>query len=212
MDGQPVNITDAAVREVFDTGLFSARGPKQLGFAHQTYAEFLAAWYLYIRRMEATQMLSLIAHPGDEAGKIVPQLQETAAWLASLVPLLYDRIVESDPQVLLSSDVATMSPEARERLVGSLLRLFDAGTLIDSQWDRRRKYRKLARPRLHTQLDPFIRDRTKNTIVRRVAIDIAESCRLQVLQELLTGIVLDPNENQHIREQAAAALVRIADA
>jgi predicted NACHT family NTPase len=212
IDGRFVDVTEAAVREALDTGLFSARGPERLGFAHQTYAEFLAAWHLHSRGMEATQMLSLIAHPGDEAGRVVPQLQEAAAWLASLVPAVYDRIVGSDPQVLLSSDVATMSPEARERLVGSLLQLFDAGTLIDSQWGLRTKYRKLAHPQLQSQLEPFIRDRTKNAVVRRVAIDIAEACHLQAIQGLLADIVLDPTENQHIREQAAAALYRIADA
>jgi hypothetical protein len=212
IDGYFVDVTEAAVREVFDTGLFSARGPEQLGFAHQTYAEFLAAWYLHIRGMEDSQMLSLIIHPSDEGGRVVPQLQETAAWLASLVTTVYDRIVESDPQVLLSSDVATMSPQARERLVGSLLRLFDAGILIDSDGSHQGKYRKLAHPRLQSQLEPLVSDRTKNTIVRRVAIDIAEACNVQALQGLLTDVVLDTSENQHIREQAAAALFRIADA
>ncbi len=211
IDGQAVEITEGAVREVLDTGLFSARGQEQLGFAHQTYAEFLAAWYLHSRGVDTTQMLSLITHPGEDGGRVVPQVQEAAAWLASLVPAMYNRIVESDPQVLLSSDVATMGPEARERLVGSLLRLFDAGTLIDSQWGTRAKYRKLAHPKLRAQLEPFIRDRSKNIIVRRVGIDITEACQLQAVQGLLADIVLEPNENQHIREQAAAALVRIAD-
>jgi hypothetical protein len=210
--GQALEVTEAAVREVLDTGLFSARGPEQMGFAHQTYAEFLAAWYLHSRGMEPAQILSLITHPGDEAGRIVPQLQEAAAWLATLVPAVYDRVVGPDPQVLLSSDVATMSPDARERLVGSLLRLFDAGTLTDSSLGLRAKYRKLAHPRLQAQVEPYIRDGTKNTIVRRVAVDIAEACRLQALQGLLADIVFEPGENQHIREQAAAAFARIADA
>ena len=211
IEGQDLTITEMMVREVLDTGLFSARGPECLGFAHQTYAEFLAAWYLQHRHMDASQMLSLITHAGDEGGRVVPQLQETAAWLASFVPAVYDRIVQSDPQVLLSSDITTMSPAARERLVGWLLQLFDAGILIDSQWGLRAKYQKLSHPRLPAQVEPFIRAREKNTIVRRVAIDIAEGCNLQSLQGLLADIVLDPTENQHIREQAAAAVFRIAD-
>ena len=73
------------------------------------------------------------------------------------------------------------------------------------------KYQKLSHPRLPAQVEPFIRAREKNTIVRRVAIDIAEGCNLQSLQGLLADIVLDPTENQHIREQAAAAVFRIAD-
>jgi predicted NACHT family NTPase len=38
-------ITDSAIKEVLDTGLFSSRGEQRMGWAHQTYAEFLAAWY-----------------------------------------------------------------------------------------------------------------------------------------------------------------------
>ena len=146
IEGQDLTITEMMVREVLDTGLFSARGPECLGFAHQTYAEFLAAWYLQHRHMDASQMLSLITHAGDEGGRVVPQLQETAAWLASFVPAVYDRIVQSDPQVLLSSDITTMSPAARERLVGWLLQLFDAGILIDSQWGLRRSIRSSPTP------------------------------------------------------------------
>jgi hypothetical protein len=211
INGHPMEVTEHAVREVLDTGLFSSRGPERLGFAHQTYAEFLAAWYLRSRGMGPPQMLSLVTHAGDEEGRVVPQLQETAAWLANLVSPVYDRILEPDPLVLLSSDVATMSAEARERLVSSLLRLFDAGSLIDSSLGLRAKYRKLGHPRLQDQVEPWARDRTKNTIVRRVAIDIAEACGLRALQGVLADIVLDPTENQHIREQAAAALLRVGD-
>ena len=42
--------TDEDVREVLDTGLFSARGERRMGWAHQTYEEFLAANYLVVKR------------------------------------------------------------------------------------------------------------------------------------------------------------------
>ena len=38
--------SDEDVREVLDTGLFSARGERRMGWAHQTYEEFLGANYL----------------------------------------------------------------------------------------------------------------------------------------------------------------------
>ena len=37
---------EKVIPEVLDTGLFSSRGLERMGWAHQTYAEFLAAWYL----------------------------------------------------------------------------------------------------------------------------------------------------------------------
>jgi hypothetical protein len=39
-------ITEEGVRETLDTGLFTSRGGDRMGWAHQGYAEFLAAHYL----------------------------------------------------------------------------------------------------------------------------------------------------------------------
>lgn len=39
-------IQQADIEEALDTGLFSSRGVGRMGWAHQTYAEFLAAYYL----------------------------------------------------------------------------------------------------------------------------------------------------------------------
>ncbi len=211
VDREEVVVTEAAVREVLDTGLFSARGPERLGFAHQTYAEFLAAQYLSTRGMDLPQMLSLVTCSADGQSRVVPQLQETSAWLASLDPSVFERLLQSDPQVLLSSDVATMSAAAREALVGAVLRLFDAGCLIDNQFGLRAKFRKLTHPRIAPQVQPYINDRAKNRVVRRVAIDIAEACGIRDLQGLLADLALDGTDDLHIREQAAAAVCRIAD-
>ena len=41
-NGQEIEVSEAAIREVLDTGLFSSRGPNRIGWAHQTYAEYLA--------------------------------------------------------------------------------------------------------------------------------------------------------------------------
>jgi predicted NACHT family NTPase len=40
------NPTEEGVREVLDTGLFTSRGGIRMGWAHQSYAEFLVALYL----------------------------------------------------------------------------------------------------------------------------------------------------------------------
>src|SRR5205823_5219999 len=68
------------IRETLGTGLFSARGPQELGFFHQTIAEFLAGRYMLEHELTRPQWRSLILHDG----RVVPQLRETAAWLASL--------------------------------------------------------------------------------------------------------------------------------
>ena len=44
------------VLETLDTGLFSSRGIDQMGWAHQTYAEFLAARFVVEQGMPAEQI------------------------------------------------------------------------------------------------------------------------------------------------------------
>jgi len=203
------DVPRAAVREALDTGLFAARGPDRIGWAHQTYSEFLAAWYVG-RRLSATQALSLIVHPDDAEGKLVPQLHEVAAWIATSTREVFEAIMKADPEVLLRSDVTAYDDELKEALVAELLKLYDeergyVGWLSNSRYDR------LEHPRLVDQLRPYIRDGAKNTMVRIVAIEIAESCTLRTLQADLAEVALDASQQVDVRAYAARAVSQIGD-
>src|SRR4051794_29355861 len=50
---------------------------------------------------------------------------------------------------------------------------------------------------------------TKGLVVRRVAIEIAEACRLKYLQSDLVDIALDPNECLEVRRYAAGAVAEV---
>jgi len=90
-----------------------------------------------------------------------------------------------------------------------LLKLYDEDRLLDRDFGTQRRYRKLAHPKLADQLEPFIHDRTKGLIVRRVAVDIAEACELRDLLALLVDLALDPSESLPVRVNAAYAVTRI---
>lgn len=209
--GDEISVSEAAIKEVLSTGLFSARGPNRMGWAHQTYAEFLAARYLVQRRMTRAQVMSLIVHPDDADQKLVPQLHETAAWLAGMMPEVFRSITKIDPEVLLRSDVASADVKDRAILVETLLTLYDEERLLDRDFGIQRRYEKLAHPKLAEQLEPFIRDRTKGIIVRRVAMDIAEACELRGFLTVLADLALDPSESLPVRVNAAYAVTRIGD-
>src|SRR5207249_9730442 len=115
----PVSIKN--LRETFDTGLFTARGPDRLGWAHQTYAEFLASRYLEQQNVSTRQIADLIQHPLDPEKKLVPQLHETAAWIASNSREIFQQILKSEPDVLLRSDVATADDKTKSRLVDAII-------------------------------------------------------------------------------------------
>jgi len=129
-DGQVFEVDQDAVTEGLDTGLFSSRGPSRMGWAHQTYAEYLAARYAVHNDMALAQIMSLIVHPADPDGKLVPQLAETAAWLAGMRVDVFNEILTADPEVLLRSDVATAEEAGRASLVDALLEGYDEERLL----------------------------------------------------------------------------------
>ena len=209
--GQEVEVTGAAVRETLGYALFSDRGEGRLGWSHQTYAEFLAGWYLVQHQMTLEQILGLIVHPDDPEGRLVPQLQETAAWLAGMRSDVFQRIMETDPKVLLKSDIVTADAADRSALVDALLGLYDQMKALDSGWDDYKLYRKLKHPSLAEQLRPYIIDDNKSVNARRVAIDIAEACELRQLQDDLAAIALNQGQPMPVRAKAADALSTLGD-
>lgn len=207
-NGARFAITEKELRETLSTALFSTRGLNRVGWGHQTYAEFLSAWYLKKHEASVAQIKGLIIHPGDSTEKFIPQLGETAAWLAGMVPDIFQTIVQTEPDLLLRSEVATGDSLQRAALVKALLHLYDE----EKSYDRGREhYKNLHHPEIATQLRPYIIDKRKGVIVRRTAIDIAESCNIQSLNDDLLIVVLDASDALAIRVQAAYAIGRIGD-
>jgi len=197
--------TEASITEVLNTGLFSSRGTNRMGWAHQTYAEFLAAWYLKQHGLNLSQILSLIIHPDR---RVVPQLQETTAWLASMIPEVFQEIMKTDPDVLLQSDISTIDNESKTQLVEALLKLHDEGKLEYSKFWR---YNNLDHPGLPEQLESYIRDVIKSQWSRFVAIDIARDCDVKTVQNSLADIALDPAQLYVVRTHAAHTVCAIGD-
>lgn len=203
-------VTEEAVRKALATGLFTARGANRLGWAHQTFAEFLAAWYVSRHNLDKAQILSLIIHPSDTNNQIAPQLLEASAWLASLRADVFDELLQTNPISLLRSDVASFSVELRTKLVDELLKIFAAEKASDRGLYS--YYRRLKHPALAAQLLPVIKDKNANYLARRFAIDVADACELHDLQNDLADVILDETEPDYVRANAGYALWRVGDA
>ena len=209
--GGSADVTENALREVLGTALFSGRSAGSLGFAHQTYMEFLAADYLRLHRLDRSQLRSLLYHPDGSDRHIVPQLSETVAWLATRDSAFFGEVVETDPLLLLRTDVAVLSERDREAVVGSILCQMEQGKANDFEWSLRRYYARFNHPNLATQMEQLIRDKSKNIIVRRTAIGFAEATNASALQDALVEVALDPTDDYQIRDRASSALTKIGD-
>lgn len=202
-------VTNVELYNALKTPIFTQLASDTFVFSHHTFAEFLAAYYLIERKLDNQNILELLR--SSDSSRIPPQLREIAAWLASMDRGIFDALAASDPDILLRSDAASASPDARATLVRELLSRFDRAQLHDFDHYARNRYSQLGHPGLIDQLRPYILDKTKNIVVRRAAIDIAEANGVSDLSNDLANVALDRAEDLHIRTQAAAALSKIGE-
>lgn len=208
--GREFEITEKIIKEVLDTGLFSSRGLHRMGWAHQVYAEFLAAWYLKQHEIPLAYITELIYSSKDPDRKLIPQLHETAAWLASMRVDVFQEIIKTDPDVLLRSDIPT-DASVRKLIVDNLLQQYETGNLFDRDGNNFRNYVKLNHSELVDQLRPYICNSTKQLDARDLAIDIAEACELSELQEDLLNLAFDSSQPISLRVSAVKAIGAIGD-
>jgi hypothetical protein len=210
-DGSALPVSENLLNETLSTSLFFSRGANQREWAHRTYAEFLAAYYLSTHQIPLLQVMMLLLHADESEHRLVPQLHDTAAWLATMQPAVFRAIMDIDPEVLLQSDIATASAQDRAHLVEALLTLQPEERLWNVNRNLDQHYKNFFYPDLAAQLAPVISDRDYTAIRRIVAIKIAEACHLQVLSSDLLTLALDPSEMHPVREAAVQAVAQIGD-
>jgi len=205
------DVSDQDIKETLDTGLFSSRGENRLGWAHQSYAEFLAAWYIDHHQTPIHEISVLLFSQDQQNRRLIPQLQQTAAWLAGMRQDVFDLIIESDTEALLTIDIGTREETAKV-LVDHLLSDFSQGKNFD-YYKYIDFYHRLQHAGLADQLRPFIRpngpDQNSQISIayaRHAAIRIAEQCRAIEIQQDLVDLALDTDEDNYLRSSAAHAI------
>lgn len=199
----------AAIRDtVQGTSLFSGRGQACVGFAHASYASFLAARYMRQHGYRLADLLAQCAGPGYR-GPVPLAVRDVAGWLASKDAETRDWLLDHDPRVLLTSDLQHAPAELLEHLVRRLLELADNRTLpVD---DLQVHYQKLQYPGLTEQLQEWIADDKNYVLARAMAIEIAGACGCQSLAPVLLRIVLSPQEGGRLRGDAFDELRRMGE-
>ncbi len=194
-------IYESSIKETLNTALFTGTSTKR--WSHHTYAEFLAAWYVD-RFLSVPQIKSLIIHPD---GKLIPQLYGTTSWLASFNAVIFDLVLESDPEVLLQSDI-TSDDEPREKLLQALLqwKIEHPHQYLDWKYIER-----LKNSRMEETLRTFLQNQASDMHAKNFALSIAIICEIDGLQDLMTAIALDEEEELLVRNTAAEGVVKLGD-
>jgi hypothetical protein len=201
--------SDDDVRETLNTGLFGAHGEQQMGWAHRGCGEFLAARYLHTRHVPAATILKAVRHP---AGGLIPQLSGVAAWSASLDDAVRAALIAEDPVALLGGDLSGLGDEDKTAILRSLLDAVERKRVTDSVYKHSETYAKLNHAGLADELRPFVVDPKLSPTTRRLALLVAEKCRLTELQPELLQVVLDETNHPQVRSGAISALKTCGDA
>jgi len=205
-----IEVTEKALRDVLETGLFSARGLHQIGWAHKSYAEFLAAWYLVQHNLSLAQIKEIIFISNEYGSRVIPQLHGTVAWLASMKLDVLQEVIKSDPDIVLKSDIP-MDECLRKEIVDKLLLKYEKGELYSYSLVEINNYKKLKHLSLASQLQSYIQNANQQIEARSLAIFIAQACDLSELQEDLLNLALDSPQPIDLREDAVGCLSTIAD-
>lgn len=208
-EASAIRVTRDAILETLGTGLFNSRGTERLGWSHQSYAEFLAARYIHVSGLSPVRVRQLLLHP-DRSGRVIPQLRETAAWVASFDTGIFTALLTTDPEVLLRSDTMATTDTGRAALAGSVLHAFETGQLLDDR-EIRPLYARLACPDLVRVLQPYLRDTSRTPAARHAAVRIAAACDVKALMSDMVALALDEGAPRLVRTAAACAVARNGD-
>ncbi|MDJ1466949.1 NACHT domain-containing protein [Xanthocytophaga flava] len=205
------SIDDSAFREVLEvTSLFSATSNGLLTWSHKTYEEFLAAWHIYLLHLPITQLKQLFLSTEYSPYQLVPQLEETAIWLCSMNPEFLELIIQTQPKLILRIEDHLLDDEKKRIIVDALLNLTDKKEIAD-EWQDKTFYPKLFHSQIDSQLKPYLEDKTKNYVVRRLTTRIIEACKVYGLEEELWKVIEDKTETIGLRTYAVEALAITKD-
>lgn len=209
-NGTQIEVTAPALRDLFkNTGLFTDLGAGRLVWAHQSYAEFLAAWYLNLTGLPVAALRTLFRSESDPTGGIVPALRESAGWLADLQPAFWLELLALDPVALIQSDLRRLGPNQRERLVGRLVEWFAGLANVPYQSTGFMQY--LRHPELAHQLTPLLTEPSTTDTVLRFVTELACQAEVVGLQPVLVRQAADNDEPFATRLRALRILHDIAD-
>lgn len=208
--GERVIVNRDTITETLQTALFAERIEGTQAWRHQSYAEFLAAQYLSQCGLSVSQITSVLTDTTDNAQRVIPQLEETACWIAEMNSGVFQALAHTNADVFLRCDSTCWDDKDRAILAGSYLELVRRHEAAELDWQLKYRFARLAHPELVTQLRSAITNHTENPLVRESAIDIAGYCALKELAPELIDVFLDAEDIFRVRKRAAIALKQVA--
>lgn len=175
-------------------GSTDSRGASAVKFSHRTLAELLAGEYVAGLGSEELRRLFFVRQGSGEE-LIVPQLLQTAAWLAGSPKgdHFFDLMLSLHPEAFLLADLAPFGDDQKSTII---LRLLEKASGGDPGPDRAvsKASHSLKFPGIEKLLKSAILDEKANLHARRFALNLARTCRISELSEAVWSILDRPDD------------------
>ncbi len=199
-----VQVDEIHLKEVLDTGLFSARA-RDIGWAHRTFGEFLTAYWLSDERISIDQLGDLLLALDGTGRRVVPSMRSVVGWLAAFRPEILDMLDAKDLALpALFGDPASIPQDTRERSVRSLLDAIEDRELEPSAV--RPAWARLRHAGLADQLAQALVNPQEDFRKREAALDAVAAVPLCELAETVADIALDHDAPVTLRSRALNSL------
>ena len=193
------------IRAVLDLPLFQGTGKRK--WAHQSYAEYLAAHCVSDESIPISEIVDRTVAPDE---KFASYLHDTLRWLIELRPEVLSEVIQRQPMLVLATDVSHLSEEEFRKLFAAVLNLPDPYVYSHEAWNLR-KFR-ASHPSAKSVLLPYLTDTTDSPYLRRFVLRLMESLDIEGIDNELVHIALDEKEDQLLRCEAARRLRDIGSA
>lgn len=212
LPGANITFMREVMAETLQTGLFDAQPGDLFSWRHQSYAEYLAARYLQLRGIPPTEIVQSLCDTSSGRPRLWPRVEETACWLAPLVPEVFNLLVEENAEVFIRCDPVRLGLDQRARIATGYLDHVRGHQAQAADGREVNRLSRLAHPGLVKQLATILADGTQDLFLRDLALDMVRACELRELVDQLIVMMFTPGEPGRLRHSAAITLRQWADA
>lgn len=200
-------VLEEHLAEVLETALFTSLSSTTYTWAHKSFSDFLAAWYLRKWEVSAAGVTRLATRNGTrDVADLIPQLEELAIWLATVDPQLSAWIVASRPELLLRNEVALSKADQRETLLNALIVKSQNTTQLITLDDYRGMLHRVNCPGAVPRLREIVSNWNAPEQALLLAIFAAEECRISELCIELLPIANRGTLPSHVRSAAISVI------
>lgn len=196
--GNEIDVNQEEIREVLSTALFTFYGNDLMCWAHNSYAEFLAAYYLHINRTPIDQIENIIFQDLYDEKKIIPQLQEVAFWLCHFNKDFLSLVIEYDCSILLDRASHLLSDEQKNEIIDSYVKLLEEGKEYMSFND---SFKSLIYEGIEDRIVINLEKKCSDT-TKQFYLKLAKNFDAKEIQNSILKLALDFKEVVYIREEA----------